>query len=163
MTMLPIKQLIFTSCTITKEDAQFVVDFLKKGDHHFCEIKLFETKWTREKDNWTDYEQEWKQRISGEIESLTWSNQFQKDRNELIEFLAGDASDDAKLNIIYRESCLPVYESDTLHWTDDQKLWYAVILAAIRYDNDHEYVLGCGGPNMLYSLIKKFPEYLKVV
>ena len=46
MTMLPIKQLIFTSCPITKGDAQFVVDFLKKGDHHFCEIKLFETKRT---------------------------------------------------------------------------------------------------------------------
>ena len=170
LTQLVVKEVIFFRCSISEEVAQVAVDTLKQFDHPFHEIKLFETKpykwngrWRNPKDYWADYEREWKQRISGDIQLLTWRNRFENDRNQLIDFLAWDASDDTKLNVMYRESCLPVYELDTLHWTDDQKLWYAFILAAIRYDKDHEDVLGCGGPNMLYSLIKKFPEYLKVV
>ena len=157
-TMLHIKQLIFTSCDITEADAQFFVDFLKKADHHFCEIKLFETK-----TYWTYAKCEWKNRISGQIELLTWNNKLKEDRKELIELLVMDASMDAKLNIVYSESYVLVHELDTLHCSDDQKLWYGCILAAISYDNNTKHVSGGGGPNMLYSLIKKFPENLKVV
>ena len=55
--------------------------------------------------------------------------------------------------------CVPIHELDTLHCSDDnQKLWYAAMIAAIRYDNDHKFVLDCGEPNMQYSLIREFPD-----
>ena len=44
MMQLPIKRLVFKSCRITESVAQIFVDLLKKGDHSYCEIQLFETK-----------------------------------------------------------------------------------------------------------------------
>ena len=62
MMQLAIKRLIFTECEITASVAQVFVDWLKKGDHNFCDIKLFETKsykwngfWRNDHDNWSDY------------------------------------------------------------------------------------------------------------
>ena len=97
------------------------------------------------------------------MQLLTWSNQFQEDRDQLIEFLVCGASMDAKLDLICWESCVPLHELDTLHCSDNQKLRYAAKIAAIRYDNDHKYVSHCGEPNMLYSLIREFPNNLNVV
>ena len=62
MMQLAIKQLIFMQCEITDDVAQVFVDWLKKGDQSFCEIKLFETKsskwngfWRNDHETWSDY------------------------------------------------------------------------------------------------------------
>ena len=87
MMQLAIKRLIFKQCEITKKVAQVFVEALKNGDHSFCDIKLFDAKsykwnsfWRNDRDNWSDYTQTWK-KILDEIDLLTWSNQFQEDRD----------------------------------------------------------------------------------
>ena len=78
MMQLSIKWLVFLGCNITQGIAAVFVEALK-FDHNFHEIKLFKTepykyydRWISKKDN--DYMQSWKERISGEIKLLRWSN-----------------------------------------------------------------------------------------
>ena len=75
-----IKWLIFLDCDITQDVAEVFVEALK-GDHTFHEIQLIETmpyysssRWIDRNDD--DYDGQRRKRISGEIELLTWSNQF---------------------------------------------------------------------------------------
>ena len=93
LTQLPLKWLFFKNCTIAEEVAQVAVDTLKKFDHSFCKIGFMDID-----------EYSWHQRISDELLLLTWSNQFQHDRDQLIEFYVCPASVDFKLDLIHKES-----------------------------------------------------------
>ena len=57
---------------------------------------------------------------------------------------------------------VPFDELHALHCSDDKKfLWYAAMIVAVRYDNDHKFVSDCGEPNMLYSLIRETMKSLR--
>ena len=56
------------------------------------------------------------------------------------------------------------YELRHLHCCNrDKKLWYAGIMVAVKYDNEHDFLWNGGQPNMLYSLIREYPDNLKGV
>ena len=67
---------------------------------------------------------------------------------------------DDKLDSFGWKGHVPVHELHTLHCSDTEKLWYAAMIVAVRYDNDHKLVLDCCPPNMLYSLIGEFMQML---
>jgi hypothetical protein len=66
-----------------------------------------------------------------------------------------------KLYSFCSQGYVPFDELHALHCSDDKKLWYAAIMAAVEYDNLHNFFSDCGEPNMLYSLIREYPDNLK--
>ena len=62
------------------------------------------------------------------------------------------------------QGSVPFYELKALCCSNrDKKLWYAGIMLAVKYDNKHRFVSPGGEPNMLYSLIRNYPNNLKGV
>ena len=102
-----------------------------------------------------DYRRSWKERISGEIERLTWSNQFREDRDTFLEEIVGPVSMKEKFDFIAWKS--GVHWLHTLYCSDSEKLCYGAMVAANEYDNDHQLTSNCP-PSMLYSLIREIPE-----
>ena len=134
LTQLPLKRLFFRNCTIAEEVAQVAVDTLKKLDHSFCKIELFDHVYVYMPiDEYT-----WHQRISNELWLLTWSNRFQEDRDQLIEFFVCTASVNTKLDFICHKSHVPVQELHTLYCSGTAKLWYFAIIATIWYNNNNK-------------------------
>ena len=98
------------------------------------------------------------------IHELTWVNQFQVDHNLFIkEFGDEGARMKDKLYSYCSQGHVPFYELHTLRCSKNKKLWYAAIIIAVEYDNLHKFVSDCGEPNMLYSLIREYPDNLKGV
>ena len=107
-------------------------------------------------DTENDYTWSWKEIILGEIDLLTWSNQFQNDRDMFLEEIAGAASMNDKLNSIAWKS--HVHWLCTLPCSNSKKLCYGAMVVANKYDNDHQLTSDCCPPSMLYSLIREIPE-----
>ena len=136
---LRVKELRFRKCNITGRAAIAAMRLLKRKEHPFLLVHLFDSKSGYDAINL--YEgQNYKKEISRVISLRCYHNKFQEHRNEFI--------------TEFRE------KGDR-----DQKLWYAGIMAAIMYDKEHDFLgLGDGGqPNMLYSLIREYPNNLKGV
>ena len=140
-TQLPVKEVIFKRCIISKEVVQQAVDILKHFDHSFLMVKLFDDWIFRAPSPWvSDDEKAWHERISHEIIMLTWVNQFQVNCNHFIKELHHEsASIYNKLYSYCSQGHVPFYELCALHCSDDKKLWYAAIMAAVEYDNTHNF------------------------
>ena len=99
------------------------------------------------------------------IYQLTWSNQFQVGHNHFINRLSDQGTRfKHKLESYSYQGHVCYYELHHLHCGNrDKKLWYAAIMAALEYDKLNTCFSSCGEPNMLYSIIREYPNNLKGV
>ena len=167
LTQLHVKELHFKYCNILEHVAQVAVTSLKSYQHPFLLVHLFENRSGYDANDWSDPRLEWKRRISREIFLLCYSNNFQIDCKRFIEeFDDVGVRFKYRLNLYCYRGGINVNELRSLCCGNrDKKLWYAGIMAAIKYDKEHDFLWkGDGGqPNMLYSLIREYPNNLKGV
>ena len=162
---LHMKEVRFKKCYIMEQVVQVAVATLKSYQHPFLLVHLFDSKSGYDANNWRD--PEWKERISREIFLLCCSNNFQVDCNTFImEFVDPSARFKHRLHSFCFQGGVDFNMLWHLHCCNrDKKLWYAGIMAAIKYDKEHDFLwLGDSGqPNMLYFLIREHPNNLKGV
>ena len=163
LTNLHVKEVRFKRCCITFDVALVALSTLKRYQHPFLLVHLFDSKSGEDAINLREHE-EYKRRILRKIFLCCYHNNFQVDRNEFITEFAEKgmsfkrrlalycAKGDEDFNMLRRVHCR----------SRDQNLWYAGIMAAIRYDKEHDFLWkGDGGqPNMLYSLIREHLDNL---
>ena len=165
---LDVKQVCFKKCIITEKVAEVAVSTLKNYNHTFLHIQLFDDFWFKALSLWvTDDERAWHCRIRRELFLLCSVNRFKVDRNHFIEEF-GDEDTRFKYRLISycKLGGVDVNKLCSLHCRNrDKKLWYAGIMAAINYDKEHAFLWKDNGgqPNMLYSLIREYPNNLKGV
>jgi hypothetical protein len=163
LTQLPVKEVIFKRCNISEEVAQFAVDTLKQFVHSFIKVELFDNWVFAAPSPWVPaHEYDWRNWMKSEIDGLTWSNQFRDDCNLFMKELGpGGASEYDKLYSFCYKGRVHFHDLCTLRCRYTDKLWYAAIMAAVEYDNLQNFFSDCGEPNMLYSLIREYPDNLK--
>ena len=163
---LDVKEVCFQKCNITDNVAEVAVSTLKNYNHTFLNVELFDDWMFTAPSLWvSDDEREFIWRIRRELFLLCSPNKFKVDRNRFIEEF-GDQGTRFKYRLI--KYCnlggVDVNELRRLRCRNrHKKLWYAGIMAAIKYDKEHDFQRkGDGGqPNMLYSLIREYPNNLK--
>jgi hypothetical protein len=163
---LDVKEVCFKKCNITDNVAEVAVSTLKNYNHTFLSVELFDSWMFTAPSLWvSDDEREFMLRIRRELFLLCSPNNFKVDRNRFIEGF-GDQGTRFKyrLNLYCYRGGINVNELRSLRCGNrDKKLWYAGIMAAIKYDKEHDFLWkGDGGqPNMLYSIIREYPNNLK--
>ena len=158
---LHVKEVTFWKCTISEEVAQVAVDTLRSYQHPFFRVYLFEKSFGVG----NEQENEWKYPIMREIYQLTWSNNFRVDCNHFINGLSDHGTRfKQKLESYSYQGHVSYYDLlFSCCRNRDKKLWYAAIMAAVEYNKHHTCFLLDGEPNMLYSLIREYPNNLKGV
>ena len=165
---LDVKVVHFKKCNITEKVAEVAVSTLKNYNHTFLNVQLFDDWMFTAPSLWvSDDERAWLCRIRRELFLLCSPNNFKVDRNRFIEEF-GDQGTRFKYRLIMYCNLggIDVNELRRLRCRNrDKKLWYAGIMAAIKYDKEHDFLWkGDGGqPNMLYSLIREYPNNLNLV